>query len=152
MTRQQGTVNIYDIKYPCYVSPIPLNSTRIVHIPGEFEYKHLDETMEWVIEAYHDKEVLHVFDAMPRTLWYKGVCKIPFEKRLKYVRILVTDQIAAFDKVLDLSTVLVDNPIELRDYCENLKELGYKTIRIMDTDGYYVFGECLNNEYMEMNL
>lgn len=152
MQPQQGTVNIYDLKYPCYVAAIPNDSTRIVHVPGEFEFQHLDEIFDWVIEAYRTKDCLYIFDAMPRKLWQKGVCNIPYEKRLKYVRTLVTGVISSFDKVMDLWTVLIDNPVEFKDYCDNLRDGSYKRIRIMDSDGFYVFGECENNEYMEMDL
>lgn len=152
MHRQECNINVYDLKYPCYVSPVPLDAQRIVHIPGEFEFNHLDNVAGWVIEAYKTKDMIYVFDAIPRSLWHKGICRIPFEKRLKYVRTLVTSQIAAFDKVIDLSTVLIDNPIELIDYLDNLLTAGIKVARIMDVDGFYVFGQCTNGEYMELEL
>lgn len=152
MQKQQGQVNIYDIKYPCYVAPVPPEGNRILHVPGEFEYGQLDNVAGWVIEAYKTKDMLYIFDAVPRSLWFKRICRIPYEKRLKYVRILVTSQIAAFDKVMDLSSVLIDNPAELTDYLDNLLTAGIKVARIMDVDGFYVFGECTNGEYMELDL
>lgn len=144
--------NIYDITYPCYIAPIPLNSSRIVNIPGEFEFKHLDTVRSYVVEAYKTPDRMYVFDCIPFHLWRKKVCKIPYEKRLKFLRELCTAQIAKFDKVIDLDSTLVSNPYELKDYCEALLTAGFQTVRIMDVNGNYIFGECQNCEYMELKL
>jgi len=152
MQKQDLPVNIYDLKYPCLVSPIPPDSTRILHIPGEFEYSGLDTVISFVLECYKTKNKIYVYDAIPINLWRKKVCRIPYEKRIKYVRTVVTSQIADFTKVCDLPAELIDNPIELSDYCDNMLTQGITTARIMDVDGYYVFGKCNKAEYLEMEL
>lgn len=145
-------VNIYDINYPCYVAAIPLNSSRIIHIPGVYEYKYLDNIFAYVVEAYKTEDKLYLADTMLSVLWHKQICQIPFEKRVRAVRELVYDVVANTEHVLDLDYVLIDNPAEYNDYVENLLELGYKTIRIMDVNSYYIFGEALDGEYYEINI
>lgn len=152
MTAKDMEINIYDINYPCYISGVPLESQRIIHIPGEFEYQHLDGVKSFVIEAYKTKTRLYLFDVVPLHLWKKGICRISFEKRLKALHQLTTAQISNFDKVIDLAAVLVDNPFELEDYCESLLTKGVERVRIMDVNGNYVFGESVNGEYMELKL
>lgn len=152
MQKQPTEPNIYDITYPCYVSAIPPDAERIINIPGQFEYMGLDGVKSYVIEAYKTSDKLFVFDVVPYHLWVKKICKIPYEKRLRFLRALCTAQIARFDKVIDLDSTLVDNPHELSSYCEALLTAGFKAVRIMDVDGNYVFGECTNGEYMELEL
>jgi aryl carrier-like protein len=152
MTAPNIKVNIYDINYPCYVAAIPLDSVRVMNIPGEYEYKHLDSIFAYVVEAYKTKDKLYLADSMLTALWHKGICQVPFEKRIKIVRELVYSVVAKPDQVLDLDYVLIDNPAELNDYIENLLTYGYKTIRIMDVNGYYVFGESREGEYYELSI
>ena len=152
MKPQPVQVNIYDISYPCYVAAIPNGAQRIINIPGQSEYKYLEGVKSYVIEAYKTPSRIYVFDVVPFNLWTKKVCKIPYEKRLKFLRQLCTSQITNFDKVMDLDSTLVDNPYELSDYCEALLTAGFETVRIMDVNGNYVFGECTNGEYMELKL
>lgn len=144
--------NIYDITYPCYVAPIPKNAKRIINIPGESEFQYLEGIKSYVVEAYKTDSRMFIFDVVPFHLWHKKVCKVPYEKRLKFLRQLCTAQISRFDKVIDLDSTLVDNPFELRDYCDALLTVGFETVRIMDVNGNYVFGECQNGEYMELKL
>lgn len=151
MKAQKCSVNIYDINYPCYISPIP-QGERIVHIPGQFEFKYLDNIYSYVIEAYKTADKLLIFDTVPLHLWNKKVCHIRYEKRLKYVRELVYGQVANPEKVMDLESVLIDNPAELIDYCDNLLTQGYTKARIMDVNGYYIFGQAQNGEYLELGL
>jgi len=142
---------VWDINYPIYVSPV-LEAQDIIHIPGQFEYKYLDEIYSYVVEAYKTKDKIYIYDAIPINLWNKRVCKIPYEKRLKTVRELVFSQVAKVDKVLDLDVVLIDNPAELFEYCDNLLTQDYKKIRIMDVNGDYVFGDANNGECLELLL
>jgi hypothetical protein len=152
MTCKASEINIYDINYPCYLSDIPPDGQRIAHIPGEFEYRYLEGVKSYVIEAYKTKDKLYVFDVVPLHLWKKSICRIPYEKRLKALHRIVTEQIADFAKVVDLAAVLVENPFELSDYCDGLLTKGTERVRIMDVNGNYVFGECTNGEYMELKL
>lgn len=152
MQHQEASVNIYDLTFPCYVSPVPQNSARILHIPGQFEYKYLDNVYSFVVEGYKTVDRILLFDAIPYTLWQKKVCRIPYEKRLKFVRELVYAQIAKPDNVLDLDSVLIDNPAELTDYCDNMLTQGFTKVRIMDVNGNYVFGQSNNGEYLELEL
>lgn len=151
MKHQEASVNIWDITYPVYVSPIP-KGLRILHIPGQFEYKYLDNAYSFIVEAYKNEDKIFIFDAIPYTLWQKQICNISYEKRLKYVREIVYDRIAQPDFVVDLEAVLVDNPAELTDYCDNLLTQGYSKARIMDVRGNYVFGQSINGEYLELKL
>lgn len=151
MKHQVCSVNIYDINYPCYVSPIP-KGERIVHVPGQYEFKYLDNIYSFVVEAYKTDEKLLLFDAVPLYLWQKKICQLRYEKRLKYVRELVYGQVANVEKVMDLESVLIDNPVELTDYCDNLLTQGYAKARIMDVNGHYVFGQAQNGEYLELEL
>lgn len=152
MTAQNLDVNIYDITYPCYVAGIPPGAKRIIHAPGQFEYTFLDNVRSFVVEAYKTPERLYVFDVVPYHLWVKQICQIPFEKRLKFLRTMCTSQISNFDKVMDLPAVLIDTPFKLHEYCDELLTKGYETVRIMDVNGFYVFGECQNGEYMELKI
>lgn len=151
MQKQPDVTDIYNINYPCYVSPVP-EGTRIIHIPGVMEYQHLDNTYGYVIEGYQTPEKLYLFDCIPLVLWYKQKCLIAYEDRLKDIRILVNSYIANPKKVIDLNALLIDNQIEMADYLDNLLTQGYKKARIMDANGNYVFGEAKNNEYVEIDL
>lgn len=152
MTCSNKNVNIFDINYPCYVSEIPNNSQRILYIPGEFEYKYLDEVRNYVLEGYKTENQIYLFDTILHSLWKKGVCNISYEKRLKTLHTLCTSQIANFSKVTDLPTLLIENPYEFNDYRESLLTNGIKKVRIMDVNGNYVFGESQNGEYLEADL
>ena len=143
---------IYDLSYPLYIAGIPPNSIQILHIPGEFEYEFLEETISYTIEAYKTESKLYLFDVIPLHLWKKKICNIPYEKRLKSLRTLCTSQIANFKRVIDLPILLVDNPHELSDYCEGLRSKGYSKARLMDVNTFYVFGECAKGEIMELQL
>lgn len=152
MQKQPVEVNIFDLSYPIYIAPIPKGATRIINIPGQYEYQHLEEIRSYVIEAYKTEDKIFIFDVIPYHLWRKEICRISYEKRLRFLRQLVTAQITKFDKVIDLDSVLIDNPHELSDYCDALLTGGYEAVRLMDVNGNYVFGECKNCEYLEMEL
>ena len=152
MTAPNIKVNIYDINYPCYVAAVPLDSVRVINIPGVYEYKHLDSIFAYVVEAYKTKDKLYLADSMLTPLWHKQICQIPFEKRIKTVRELTYEVVAKTDHVLDLDYVLIDNPAELNDYIDNLLTYGHTKIRIMDVNGYYVFGESQEGEYYELSI
>jgi len=152
MTSKEVDINIYDITYPCYVAGIPVDSQRIIHIPGSFEYKYLEGIASYVVEGYKTKDKIYLFDVIPYNLWVQKVCKLSYEKRLKAVRQICTAQIADFSKVIDLDTVKIDNPHELTEYCENLLTLGHVRARILAADGHYVFGESNNGELLELKL
>jgi hypothetical protein len=152
MTKQNAQVNIYDLTYPVYVAAVPKDCDSILHIPGQFEFKEFEGVYSYVIEAYKTKTKLYVYDVIPYHLWIKGVCNITYEKRLSFLRKLCTAQINNFDKVQDLPSVLIDNPFEFSEYCDNLLTSGYDYVRIMDVNGFYVFGECKNGELLEMKL
>lgn len=145
------STSLYDLNYPIYVSPIPIG-VKILHIPGQFEYKHLDNVYSYVAEAYKTDDRIYIFDVIPLNLWQKKVCKINYETRLKYVRKVVYDQIGKPEEVLDLETVLIDNPAELTDYFDNLLSQAYKSVMIHDVNGHYVFGRATNGELLEMEL
>lgn len=151
MTPQEASVNIWDFNYPCYVSPIP-KGDKFTHVPGLFEFKHLDGIHSFVIEGYKTPDKLWICDVIPFYLWKKNVCNITFEKRLKIVRAIVFESVAKPEHVMDLDAVLIDNPAELTDYCDNLLTQGYERVRIMDVNGNYVFGQSNNGEYLELAL
>lgn len=152
MTADKKTYDIYSLNYPCYVAGIPEDGVRIVHIPGLFEYSKLESPHGYVLEAYRTKDKMYVFDCMSLNLWYKNKCMISFEKRLKKLRSILNDYICDPKNVIDLPLVLLDNPAEMSDYLDNLLTMGYKKVRIMYAYGEYVFGECKNQELIEMSI
>ena len=144
--------DIYDINYPCYISGIPKDSVKITHIPGQFEYQHLDKVKAYVIEAYKTKNKLFLYDCIPCLLWEKKICLIPYEKRIKTLHRIVTEQLSNFDKVIDLYADLVENPYDFQEVYKELKQKNIEKIRIMDVNGNYIFGQTVENELMEMSL
>ncbi len=153
MLKQANIKDLFKVNYPCYVAPIPENSTRILHIPGELEYKEFDKSYGFVLEGYKVAQGrFYVFDCIPLELWHKKKCNITYEKRLKYLRMITNEIIANYREVIDLNTQLLDNSPELYDYLDNLLTMGYKKVRIMYAYSNYVFGECSNGEYMEVEI
>lgn len=152
MLKDPIKLSIYDLSYPCYVAAVPLESERIIHVPGLYEYKNLDNTFGFVIEGYRTKDITYLFDCMKLELWNKKKCLIFYENRLKTLRGMINDEIGRNPQLTDLPMVLVDDPMECKDYCENLLQFGITSVRIMSPTGYYVFGQAKNEEYLEMNL
>ena len=143
-------LTIYDLSYPCYVAGIPAGD-RIIHIPGQFEYKYLADLLSFVIEAYKVGDKYYVFDTMTLDLWNKQKCQLSYAKRLRVVRSILNDEYANKKHLLDLPMTLIDNVLDLKDYCDNLLTQGYNKIRVMYEHGEYVFGTA-NEEYIEVDL
>lgn len=152
MTKQTTEPSVYDLSYPCYIAGIPEGAERIIHIPGLYEFKYLDEAYGYVVEAYKTKEQLLIFDCMTLDLWNKQKCFIEYQKRVRKVRELVGSQIANFKKVMDLPMVECETPIDAIDYLDNLLTSGYKKARIMYGYGHYIFGDSVDGEYVEIDL
>jgi hypothetical protein len=152
MTKQSGLVNIFDITYPCYVSSIPVDSKRVIYIPEQSKYQFLDIIDDWVIEGYRTNEKIYLCDCLPIQDWNRKKSNIPFSQRIRYVRNLVNSVIGNYSKVSDLPTQLIDNPLEMTNYIKEALTTEIKTIRILDRDKNYVFGECENNEYLELEI
>lgn len=152
METQLKETTIYDISYPCFVMGIPEDSNRIIHIPGQFEFKDLDKTFGYVLEGYKTKDKLYLFDGMSLNLWNKKVCMIEYYKRLRHVRKILIGEIADFTRVIDLPMVECETPIDAIDFLDNLMDLGYKRAKIMSSNGYYIFGNALDGECVEIEL
>lgn len=143
--------SVYDVSYPCYIAGIP-EGERIIHIPGRYEYKDLEETYGYVIEGYKTKDKIYLFDCLDVDLWYKSRCDIRYEKRIRMTRAIISESISKRKVVQDLPMVLCDTPIDAIDYLDNLMGQGFEKARIMYSKAYYVFGECQNDEYVEIEL
>lgn len=152
VTSELSYINLYDLNYPVYVSPIPLDSNKITHIPGLYEYKHLDNVYLHVVEGYKTKDKIYLFDCVPYNLWNKKICNLTYEKRLKTLRTIVYEEVCLPDFVIHLDCVLIDNPVELIDYCENLLTQAYKKVRIMDGNAFYSFAQNDKGESLELEL
>lgn len=152
MTKQTKELNVYELTYPCYIAGIPEDSQRIIHIPGQFEYGQLETTYGYVIEGYKTKDCIFLFDCMNLALWHKQKCFREYYKRLRDLRRIIVGEIADFKKVIDLPMVECQTPIEAIDYLDNLLTSGFKTARIMSANGYYIFGDALDGEYVEVEL
>lgn len=147
-----NSVNLYDLNYPLYVSPIPLNSQKIVHIPGKYEYKHLEEIYTYVVEGYKTQEKIYLYDCVPCSYWFKKIYNVDYDKRLKNLRTLIYKDVNLPDVVTQLDCVLIDNPIELIDYCDNLLTQNYKKVKIMDGNAFYLFEHNGKGESLELEL
>lgn len=152
MTKQTKELNVYDLSYPCYVAGIPEDSQQIAHIPGHFEYQSLDQTYGYVLEGYKTKDTIFLFDCIPLNLWHKKVCLMEYYKRLRHLRRIIVGEIADFKKVIDLPMVECQTPIDAIDYLDNLLTSGFKKARIMSANGYYIFGEAVDGEFVEIEL
>ncbi len=152
MQKQNKDLSVYDFTYPCYIAGIPEDSQRIIHIPGQFEYTGLDYTFGYVMEGYKTKDKIYVFDCMKLDYWEKSRCDKEYYKRLINLRKVITGEIADFKKVIDLPMVLCDTPIDAVDYLDNLLDSGYKSARVMSADGYYIFGDAVDGEFIEVSL
>lgn len=152
MTNHNTSVNIFDITYPCYVSPIPIDSKRILYIPNESNYSDLSSVRYKVLEGYKTSDKIYLFDCIKLDNWELKSYPVPYYIRLKDTRNIVNSQIVNYRKVLDLETDLIKNPNEFQNYINELLAEGIKSVRIMNVDSEYVFGECQYNEYMELEI
>jgi hypothetical protein len=152
MTGQKIEANLYDLNYPLYVVPVKSQAVDVLHIPGVFEYKELEPSFLHTLHAYKEEGVYYVYDAIPINLWHKQVCHISYEERRKKVIEAVYSYISQPKAVQEASSVLIDNPAELIDYCDNLLTQGFKSAKLYDKSGHYVFGQVHNGECLEITL
>ncbi len=152
MTKQSKELNVYELSYPCYIAGIPVDSQRILHVPGLYEFKYLDQSYGYVLEGYKTDKKIFLFDCMPLDLWNKQKCLMEYYKRLRATRRIIVGEIADFEHVLDLPMVECQTPIDTIDFLDNLLTSGFKTARIMSTNGHYVFGDSIDGEFVEVEL
>jgi hypothetical protein len=152
MLKSRDELTIYDLSYPCYAAEIPLESQRILHIPGKAEFKGLDNCIGFVLEGYKYGEHIELFDAIPLEYWYKEVYNLSYGTRIAMVRELVNDELADSKFVSDWPCALFISVIELKKFAEDIKLQGFTHLRVMTSTGNYVFGEAVNHEYVEIEL
>ena len=130
---------IEQLKYPCYVQPLP-------------DLEHLEDVLLghkafYYYDKKHNKR--YYYDCMPMTDYIAKKCKLTFEERLIKLRMILSE-LANYIEEIDLPTTKVTNPVELLDIYKDSLTNGFKGIRILNMDGYYIFGESTEGELWEL--
>lgn len=145
-------IDITNISYPCYVSPIYTN--RIIYIPSNDglglkniagqsipnPFLKLQTIKNFVLEGYAVDKHLKFIDCIPLQDFNAKKCQLIYEDRLRLLRGILNDTLADYSKYKEVPNYVAYYPNDIKQLYSQLLTEGCKGVTIMDVDGFYTFG------------